>query len=83
MLEDVGAILLDMMGPITASGRCCANGSWKSWSAARDGTPVIGANGRDAKKVVRQVMEVFDPRVPGGCGCGTGGRRRASSRRSR
>lgn len=63
-LEDVGAILLDMMGTYYGERPMLRERELEEPVRGADGTPVIGANGQmQTKKVVRQVMEVFDFRV--------------------
>ena len=60
-IEDIGAILLDMMGAYYGERPVVREKELEEPVIGADGNPVIGADGRmETQKVVRRVMELFD-----------------------
>ena len=60
-IEDIGAILLDMMGAYYGERPVVREKELEEPVIGADGNPVIGADGRmETQKVVRRVMEPFD-----------------------
>ena len=60
-VEDIGAILLDMMGAYYGERPVVREKELEEPVIGADGNPVIGADGRmETQKVVRRVMELFD-----------------------
>ena len=60
-IEDIGAILLDMMGAYYGERPVVREKELEEPVIGADGNPVIGADGRmETRKVVRRVMEPFD-----------------------